>query len=498
MKKLKVFAIIFLLSFSFLFMATCTVRATNFITFAKTIYAGCTVQIFDVTANTHSQIGAQESLVYQNQGDTIKYVCNAAQGASFVKWQEVGSSTVENTSRVWLFHGNVPIDTTFYAIFSNAPLYPPTYNMVLLPNGGNGTIMDLTQGTQDSGSGVVNLQVIYGDMVQFWVTPPIGANFANWTYNQGANVYTYMFNPETFSQVSASFSMQANYDTNTHTKHTLIVDSGGHGTITWGSWDQIGANGLGEYTNIDEGTLISLNAVPNSGYIFSYYTVSAGSYAGIWNKTANLEISLDANMTITAYFVEVATLPNSVLVHFYIDHPSYLSGDIFWLSVPSVESGYAGTYYIPSNETVTVICTADRINGWVFDHCTIVGNIYGADVNINDATNNPAEYKFTGETTITAYFVQGSPTLAPSATPPNIVQETFLDILKTYALEISVIVYIVCILIFAKFLKMVGLLIGLDIATIISYLLQILSIPVLALIILLNIVIIIFSRRGGK
>jgi phosphodiesterase/alkaline phosphatase D-like protein len=228
---------------------------------------------------------------------------------------------------------------------------------------------DLTMGVSPGDSGttapVVGVHSYpEGAEVTITATPNLGYAFVNWTGDVAhANAATTTVLMDDDQLVTANFAPVSTYEL------TLAVGPSGGGTTD-------PAAGVAHAYN--EGTEVTITAIPNTGYAFDHWT---GDVVDV--NLATTTVTMDEDQSVTAYFVEVSTHGLTMAVD-----PSG-SGD----TDPEEDE----VHVYAEDEVVNV--TATPTSGYVFDHWE--GDVADADDPTTTVTMNT-------DKTVTAHFTEAS------------------------------------------------------------------------------------------
>jgi len=206
-------------------------------------------------------------------GTVVNLVATPASGYQFVNWTgNVGTiANVNAASTTITMSGN-------YSITANFAVIPPVqYSLTIFSTSG-GSVTTPGEGifTRNAGT-VVNLVA----------TPAGGYRFVNWTGNVGtiANVNA----ASTTITMNGSYSITANFEE--IPEYELTISSTAGGSVT--------SPGEGTF-DYDAGTVVSLAAIPTSGYAFVNWTGNTGSITNV--NAAYTTITMNDNYSVTANF----------------------------------------------------------------------------------------------------------------------------------------------------------------------------------------------------
>ena len=176
-------------------------------------------------------------------------------------------------------------------------------------------------------------------------------------------------NPATVT-MNSDVTVVANFKQNIVpvTRYSLTTSVSGQGTLSGG----------GTY---DAGTQVTLTAAASSGWHFDHFTI-----AGVNSSGNPAQVTLNSNMSATAYFVQNAIATYTVATS--------VSG------LGTVTGG--GSYNVGAVATISAIAAVN----WHFDHFTVGGV---------SNTTNPVVITVTGNVSVVAYFVQDTPPIVNAA-----------------------------------------------------------------------------------
>jgi len=214
-----------------------------------------------------------------NHGDLVSITAVPNTGFSFINWTD-GSGVLATDVNLTFTAGS---DSN---ITANFELKSYTISTSVSP-GGSGTITGLNPGGNYD----------HGDLVSLTAVPNTGFSFINWT--DGSSVLSSDVNL-TFTTESDS-NITANFELKSYTISTS-VSPGGSGTIT----------GLNSGGNYDHGDLVSLTAVPNTGFSFINWTDPSGVLSTDVNLTFTAEddSNITANFSLNNYLITTVSSPN--------------------------------------------------------------------------------------------------------------------------------------------------------------------------------------------
>jgi len=209
-----------------------------------------------------------------NTGSTVTVIESPNPGYTFVNWTESGTVVSTNSS----FQFTITANRTLVANFSSIPALQYAVILSSSPSVGGTT----------TGSG----SYTSGASATITASPNTGYTFVNWT--EGATVISTSAN-YTFV-VSANRTLVANFLINSYTLNVTANPAIG-GTVTKNP-DQL---------KYDHGTNVQLTATPNTGYVFTSWSVDASGSAN------PLGVTMTANKNITANFALASVQPVVVL-----------------------------------------------------------------------------------------------------------------------------------------------------------------------------------------
>lgn len=198
-------------------------------------------------------------------GSTVTISSIANPGFTFFNWTENG--TVITTSSSYTF-----TITANRNLVANYKVIPASNFAVVLASS------PLAGGTTD-GEG----SFAAGTSVMITSSPNTGYSFVNWTDKATGTIVSTSAN-YTFV-LSANRSLVANFAINTYTLNVTAVN----GTVVKNP----------NQATYNHGSVVSLTATPNAGYVFSNWTVDASG------STNPLNVTMNANKNITANFTAI-------------------------------------------------------------------------------------------------------------------------------------------------------------------------------------------------
>jgi uncharacterized repeat protein (TIGR02543 family) len=196
-----------------------------------------------------------------------------------------------------------------------------------------------------------------GSVVTLTATPQAGWAFSSWSGDLTGSVSPVTVTMDSSKAITATF---------TWNQYTLTVNVAGSGSVTKSP----------DKTFYDEGDIVSLEAVPSSGWIFDSWS---GDLTGGINPTT---ITMTSNKAVTATFTQ--------LEYTLTITPSPTEGGSVTVSAPE-------SYHYGDTVELNAVPTAEwSFSGWS-------GDLTGSD--------NPATIEITKNTAITAHFSQNERTL---------------------------------------------------------------------------------------
>jgi hypothetical protein len=209
------------------------------------------------------------------KGTVVNLVAKANAGYHFVNW----TGNLGTVANVTASSTNITMngDYSITANFAQLPRY--SLSMKVAP-AGSGTASDVTNASPYTAGTVVNIRAVAA----------AGYRFANWTAPAGTFGSATAGNT-TFTIPAQNVTVTANFVAAVYNL-TMAIAPGGSGNAT----DLTNAS---PYT---AGTVVSIRAVPNKGYMFFYWTAPAGAFGSA--TAGNTTFTMPAqNVTVTANFV---------------------------------------------------------------------------------------------------------------------------------------------------------------------------------------------------
>ncbi len=234
-------------------------------------------------------------------------------------------------------------------IFLAGVIFLAGCNSLTIENDGNGL-------TDPSGE----IKVQLNKATEISATPNTGYTFDSWTIVSGTGV---TFDNNTSSDTSVTLTeTDATIRADFLKQFILTINNDGNGTT-------LPSGGV----TVDNGTATSISATPDTGSIFSGWTIVSGTGVTIDNATsANTTVILtETNATIRADFIKQYTLTVTV--------------DGEGTTIPT------GIMTVDNGTATSISATADT--GWIFSGWTIVS---GTGVTINDDTAASTSVTLTG------------------------------------------------------------------------------------------------------
>jgi len=234
---------------------------------ATPVTANLTVQGFSATLNTYTLTyntgtggtitGTSPQIVnYGSSGTAVTAVPNT--GYHFVNWSDSSTANPRTDTSVT---ANITVTANF-AIDTHTLTYTA---------GTNGTITGTSPQTVNYGASGTAVTAV----------PNTGYHFVNWSDSSTAN-------PRTDSNVTANITVTANFAIDTH---SLTYTAGTGGSITAPATSP---------TTHNYGDVVTITAVPNTGYHFVNWTGDVSQVANV--NTASTSITMNADYSITANF----------------------------------------------------------------------------------------------------------------------------------------------------------------------------------------------------
>jgi uncharacterized repeat protein (TIGR02543 family) len=243
-------------------------------------------------------------------GTTVILTASAETDYTFTSWS--GDITSKSTSTSIVMTGNKTVNANFAPVGDAA-----TYSLTV--NAANGTVVASPSKTSYASGETVSLRAV----------PNPGYAFAGWSGDASGTA-----NPVTIT-MNANKTVTTNFTTvgSTPTTYTLAVNTV-DGTVTKNP----------DKTSYASGETVTLQATPNSGYIFTGWSSSASG------TTNPITVTMDANRTVTANFTAAG------------------SATTYTLTVIGTEGGMA--FWSPTRASytpgATVIITALTDSGYTF------------------------------------------------------------------------------------------------------------------------------------
>lgn len=213
--------------------------------------------------------------------------------------------------------------------------------------------VDLTMAVSPAGAGATTPAVggpypyTQGDVVSITAAPAAGYRFDHWTVSGGSQVAA-PYSASTTVTMDQSKTVTAVFAA---IELTMAVSPAGAGTT-------VPAEGGPYPKNLNE--VVSIQATPTDGFVFSHWTVSAGSSAADPNLAATT-VTMDQSKTVTAVF---ATLPELTMA---------VSPAGAGTTLPAV----GGPYSKNLNEVVAISAAPEA--GYAFSHWTVSAGSAVAD-----------------------------------------------------------------------------------------------------------------------
>ncbi len=245
-----------------------------------TVKANFTKQKYKVSVSSGSNgaISTGKGSSTLTYGSTKKIVAKANSGYVFSGWSVSGSGSkvaIKNSA-----------STTFTMGYANATVKAnftrQKYNVIVSAGSG---------GTISSGKGTSSLA--WGTTKTITAKPNNGYAFSGWTVSgSGSKVANTKATSTTFTMGKANSTVQANF---VKQNYNVTVSSGSGGTISSGKGS----------SSLTYGATKTITAKPNSGYIFTGWTVSGTGSKIANSKSASTTFTMgNANATVTANFVK--------------------------------------------------------------------------------------------------------------------------------------------------------------------------------------------------
>ncbi|MDR2084923.1 MAG: T9SS type A sorting domain-containing protein [Bacteroidales bacterium] len=316
------------------------VRTTNYpmtTVSTSTITINTAVQQYAVSITANPTVGGTYSgSGTYNSGQSVTIIATPNSGYSFVNWTEGGNIVSTNSN----YNFTISSNRTFVANFNQIS----TYTIAATANP--------VAGGSITGAG----QYTHGAQVSLQATANTGYQFVNWTEN-GQTVST---NP------LLSFNATEN--------RNLVAHFIALYTVNLSANPVAGGSVSGGGTNILDGTQITVNAYPSSGYSFTNWTENGN----IVSTNANYTFAVTSNRNLVANFTQI------------ISYNISLSANP--VSGGTVSGG--GNYQNGHSLTVTAIAAS----GYTFQNWTESGNV----------VSTTASYTFTvsQNRTLVANFTQ--------------------------------------------------------------------------------------------
>jgi uncharacterized repeat protein (TIGR02543 family) len=258
-------------------------------------------------------------------GSIVVLTATPAAGYAFSGWS--GSATGSTNPLNVAMSANKTISATFTAV--------PQYSLTVT-TAGNGTVSKTPdQPTYNSGSSVV-----------LTAAPAAGSTFSGWGGSAAGSANPLTVTMSTSKTITATFAA-------VQVQYLLTVNSTGNGTVTK----------TPDQPAYDNGSVVTLTAIPAAGYRFSGWN---GAATGTTNP---LNVTMSADQTIAATFVAVpqyiltVSPPVNGTVSKSPDQPVYDSGSSVVLTATPAAgytfSGWSGSATGASNP-LTVTMSADQ------------------------------------------------------------------------------------------------------------------------------------------
>lgn len=280
-----------------------------------TAYFGIIYYELSITANTQGTVtpsAPDRGSVDYISGSNVTLTATPNTGYEFDRW----SGDVVGTAN--------PISFTMDADKSVTPVYKPIKYTITI---GNNYYGDNSTGSMTISPSSANNEYDYGTVVTFTATPAAGYEFEIFAFNGGA-VATNPLN----HTVTGDLTVNPGF---TKIQRTLtIIET--NGSITVNPNPNSTSNNTGTY---DDGTVVTLTAIPDSGYQFDGWSDDATGTTNPLNVTMNADKTVTAifsliqrTLTINATNGSVTTNPNPV-------NGTYDDGTVITLTA-TPDSGY--------------------------------------------------------------------------------------------------------------------------------------------------------------
>jgi hypothetical protein len=303
-----------------------------------------------LTINTSSSLGttspSSPGMYTYDQGTVVNISATPFQGNNFVSWTgDVASPTSASTT--------VTMNTSKTV---TANFEKPATTKYTLTMGSSGL------GTTSPSAGSYTYDA--GTVVPISATPYTGYNFVSWTGDVASPT-----SASTTVTMNGNKTVTPNFEKPTVQRYTLTM---GVNSPNYGSTSP----SVGSYT-YDAGTVVTIKAIPVTGYSFWTWTGDVAS-----PKSIETTVTMNANKTVTANF-EQGTIPQYTLT-MAVNSPNYGS------TSPSI-----GSYTYSSGTVVNI--SATPVTGYRFSSWT--GDVASPTSSSTTVTMNATK-------TVTANFVQ--------------------------------------------------------------------------------------------
>jgi hypothetical protein len=214
-----------------------------------------------------------------------------------------------------------------------------------------------------------------GSPLNIAATPKPGYKFTTWTADPSGNAtFGNAASANTSITLTGDVTVSATFEP--AYKLTMAFTPSGGGSIT------------PDTETVTPNTPVSITATPAGGYLFSKWTATPPGTATFADATkAETTVSLSADATVTAVFVQGYSLTTNVL-------PSFAPSDVTWGTVTP-----SGTSTVPTNKPVQI--TAAPVGS---NHVFSGWSVSAGSAKFADASNPNTTVTLSGNATISANF----------------------------------------------------------------------------------------------
>jgi uncharacterized repeat protein (TIGR02543 family) len=227
--------------------------------------------------------GVVEQHTYE-AGAVVFIVATPPCGYQFVNW----TGDVDTIADVNSSQTTITMNGDYFIIANFAKIAVPYYTLTLAVSGSGLTSPAVGQYTYAAGT-----------VVPIIATPANGYGFVIWTGNVGtiANINA----ASTAIAMNGDYSITANFEQVPTEQFDLITSSTTGGSVT--------VPGEGTFT-YDAGAVVSLTAIPATGYHFVGWTGDVGTIANV--NAASTTITINDSYSVTAIFLEDSPSPPGI------------------------------------------------------------------------------------------------------------------------------------------------------------------------------------------